>query len=274
MFTRALFAWFRKNARSLPWRQTSNPYYILLSEIMLQQTQVSRVIPKYLEFIHRYPTLHHVAAASKAEIIHIWSGMGYNNRALRLRELAEILVTKNNGIIPSTPEELIKLPGIGKYTAHAVASFAFKKRVPVVDTNIDRVLKRCFPQWCKEQSVWEIARALLPQKRSHVWNQALMELGSLCCTSQSPRCNTCPWEQWCAKDIQYQQRKNSKRTEPSFRGIPNRLYRGKIVQFLRQHHKATFDDLAEFFSLSRNEYNWLQSLLQKMENDGIINIRA
>lgn len=270
---RNLFSWFRIHARQLPWRQTKDPYHILLSEIMLQQTQVARVIPKYHEFLQRYPTLRHLASATKAEIIHLWSGMGYNNRALRLHEMAKILVREFNGSVPSTPEELVKLPGIGKYTAHAVASFAFHRRVPVVDTNIERVLKRCFPTFCEQYGVWEVAEALLPQKDSHVWNQALMELGSICCTAYSPHCLVCPWDRWCAKEIERASRKNHKKKEPNLRGIPNRLYRGKIVQLLRLKHTVTFDELVDFFTLKRNEYNWLHTLLEKMANDGIISLQ-
>lgn len=208
-FGTALRRWFRVNGRDLPWRTTRDPYRILVSELMLQQTQVSRVVPKYLEFLETFPTLHHVARARPARVSEAWSGLGYYARARNLHALARQVTDGGHnatGTIPAEVDALRALPGIGAYTAGAVSSFAYERRAELVDTNVARVLKRVFaPQvdlksGAGQRRVWSIARELLPRAGNHCWthNQALMELGALVCTARVARCSECPVKRMCA----------------------------------------------------------------------------
>jgi A/G-specific adenine glycosylase len=205
-FGRKLRAWYRVNARDLPWRRTRDPYHILVSELMLQQTQVSRVITKYAEFLDRFPTLEAVAASRPARVREAWNGLGYYARARNLQRLARTIVRDREPAgIPREPDALRKLPGIGAYTAGAVASFAYEHRAPLVDTNVARVLTRVFAPHVNPRThaghkeTWQIARAVLPRTgaTTYVHNQALMELGALVCTARSRACSTCPVRSVC-----------------------------------------------------------------------------
>jgi A/G-specific adenine glycosylase len=187
-------AWYRKTARDLPWRETRNPYAILVSEFMLQQTQVSRVLDYYPRFLKRFPTLDSLARAKPKAVREAWDGLGYYARARNLHQLAQ-QVSGAGGRVPDDPAELIKLPGVGKYTAGAVACFAYEKPVAAVDTNVRRVLGRAFlGEGRREKDVWALAAAVVPKhgKRAWAFNQALMELGALVCTARKPRCPECP----------------------------------------------------------------------------------
>jgi A/G-specific adenine glycosylase len=202
-FGRRLRAWYRANARDLPWRRTRDPYSILVSELMLQQTQVARVVPRYHEFLDLFPTIADVARSSPRRVREAWEGLGYYARARNLHRLAR-RVTANgrepNRTLPADPAALRALPGIGPYTAGAVASFAYERRTPLVDTNVARVLRRVFapatdPKSTRGQrALWELAAALLPRTGRAAWthNQALMELGALVCTARRPQCDRCP----------------------------------------------------------------------------------
>jgi A/G-specific adenine glycosylase len=198
-FGRRLRAWYRAHARDLPWRRTRDPYHVLVSELMLQQTQVSRVVVRYGEFLDQFPTLHHVAQAPAARVTEAWQGLGYYARARNLHRLAQ-QVTDGPGVLPADPAELRRLPGIGAYTAGAVASFAYERRAPLVDTNVARVLRRVFaPQLpartpATAKPLWRLAEATLPRSGRHAWthNQALMELGALVCTARVAHCDRCP----------------------------------------------------------------------------------
>jgi len=204
-FSRRLRAWFRNHGRDLPWRRTRDPYRVLVSELMLQQTQVSRVIDYYERFLARFPTLDHVADAPKRSVLKSWTGLGYYARARNLHALARHVI-RDGGAIPDDPEKLRTLPGIGAYTAGAVASFAYERRAALVDTNVARVLQRVFlpaldPKSSRGQrATWAIATQLLPRTGRHTWvhNQALMEVGALICTARVRHCNRCPVAQLCA----------------------------------------------------------------------------
>jgi A/G-specific adenine glycosylase len=205
-FGRKLRAWYRVNARDLPWRRTRDPYHILVSELMLQQTQVSRVITKYAEFLDRFPTLEAVAQSRPARVREAWNGLGYYARARNLQRLARTIVhDREPAAIPKEPDALRKLPGIGAYTAGAVASFAYERRAPLVDTNVARVLTRVFAPHLNPRThaghkeTWQIARAVLPRTgaTTYVHNQALMELGALVCTARARGCQTCPVRSVC-----------------------------------------------------------------------------
>jgi len=203
-FSRRLRAWFRKHGRDLPWRRTRDPYRVLVSELMLQQTQVARVVDYYERFLTRFPTLAHVAEAPQRSVLSKWAGLGYYARARNLHSLAR-RVTRDGGSIPADPADLRDLPGIGAYTAGAVSSFAYERRAPLVDTNVARVLHRAFtpaidPRSSRGQRVgWEVAERLLPRtgRASWVHNQALMELGALVCTARVRHCDRCPVSSLC-----------------------------------------------------------------------------
>ena len=198
-FSRTLRAWFRKHGRALPWRETRDPYRVLVSEAMLQQTQVSRVVDYYDRFLDRFPTIDALANARPRQVRESWEGLGYYARARNLHALAR-RVEGGLGELPSDPALLRELPGVGPYTAGAVASFAFERRAALVDTNVARVLRRAFAPRADfktargQKRLWGIAERLLPRTGRATWahNQALMELGALICTARVARCNECP----------------------------------------------------------------------------------
>lgn len=198
-FRRRLLRWFRKHGRTLPWRATRDPYRVLVSEFMLQQTQVSRVEQYYHRFLDRYPTIGHLAAARPQQVRESWDGLGYYARAANLHRLAQEVVARHDGRIPEDVALLRKLPGVGRYTAGAVATFAFELKEPAVDTNVARVLRRAFhPRMGKsarqQKRLWETAARILPRRGRDAWalNQGLMELGALVCTARVARCEVCP----------------------------------------------------------------------------------
>ena len=210
-FGTRLRAWYRRNARDLPWRRTRDPYHVLVSELMLQQTQVARVVDFYATFLARFPTLESIARAREAHVVAEWAGLGYYARARNLHKLARQVTRDGSAtwgsesVLPTEPDALRALPGIGAYTAGAVASFAFERRAPLVDTNVARVLTRVFaprlhPKRGRDQKkIWAIAKALLPRTGKSTWthNQALMELGALVCTARVKRCGKCPVRAGC-----------------------------------------------------------------------------
>jgi len=207
-FGRRLRAWYRANGRDLPWRRTRDPYRILVSELMLQQTQVSRVLGYYDRFLDRFPDLAQLARARPRQVREAWEGLGYYARARNLHRLAREVTDQGaspNETLPSDPRRLRELPGIGEYTAGAVASFAYERRAELVDTNVARVLRRAFAPDVDAKSaagkrhIWQIARKLLPRTGRATWthNQALMELGALVCTARVARCDQCPVRREC-----------------------------------------------------------------------------
>lgn len=198
-FQRALLAWFRRHGRDLPWRRTRDPYHVAVSEFMLQQTQVSRVEGYYTRFLRRFPTLHHLAAARPSAVREAWAGLGYYRRATNLHSLARTVRAEHDGVIPRDPGQLQQLPGVGRYTAGAIATFAFEQSTPAVDTNVERVIRRAFhPRLGRgaraSVRIWTTAAALVPGRGPSAWafNQAIMELGALVCTAREARCGECP----------------------------------------------------------------------------------
>jgi A/G-specific adenine glycosylase len=204
-FRKRLAAWFRRHSRDLPWRRTRDPYHVLVSELMLQQTQVSRVVDFYGRFLDRFPDLYTLAKAPPKQVRESWEGLGYYARARNLHTLAQQVTTERAGVIPAEVDELRALPGIGAYTAGAVSSFAYERRAALVDTNVARVLKRVFAPRADlksgkgQKKLWAIAEHLLPRTGKAVWthNQALMELGALVCTARVARCEVCPVRKVC-----------------------------------------------------------------------------
>jgi A/G-specific adenine glycosylase len=197
-FRRALLAWYDRHRRDLPWRRTRDPYRIWLSEIMLQQTRVAAVLEHYRVFLKRFPNVRALAAASEDAVIAAWSGLGYYRRARMLHQCAKQVVDQHGGRFPRNSQALLALPGIGRYTAAAIASIAFDEPVAVVDSNVERVLRRIAGRNLPPEEIWQQAQSLLSPSRPGDFNQALMELGATVCTPRQPKCPKCPLRKWCA----------------------------------------------------------------------------
>lgn len=238
----AVLAWYDDHARDLPWRRPgTSPWGVLVSEVMLQQTPVVRVEPAWRAWTTRWPTPADLAEAAPAEVLRAWDRLGYPRRALRLRECARVIVERHAGEVPAAPEELLALPGVGTYTAAAVAAFAFGRRTVVLDTNVRRVLGRAFrglalPPPSIVRAEHELAAACLPRpaEESVRWNVAVMELGALVCTARSPRCAACPLATtcaWLAADRPADEHAARRRTQ-AWHGT-DRQVRGRIMAHLR-----------------------------------------
>jgi A/G-specific adenine glycosylase len=202
-FRRALLAWYKVHGRDLPWRRTADPYHILVSEIMLQQTQVDRVVPKYHEWLDKYPSLEALANAPESDVSGTWRPLGYNIRPKRLHAIARDAVARYDGRLPSDPETLLSFKGIGAYTAGAIRSFAFGQRAAILDTNVARVLFRVFvgrgdaKTHSARKHLWAVSEVLVPRKRVFDFNQALMDLGAMVCVARKPKCLVCPMAAIC-----------------------------------------------------------------------------
>jgi A/G-specific adenine glycosylase len=202
-FQRRLLAWYRRYGRDLPWRNTADPYKILVSEIMLQQTQVDRVIPKYREFLDKYPSVEHLADAPVDDVRKTWYPLGYNIRPIRLHGIAREAMARYGGAIPSSEDDLLSMKGIGRYTAGAVRSFAFGLDAPILDTNVARVLSRVFlpnadpKRGTDKTRLWHLSEALIPHGKGYDFNQALMDFGATVCTARKPACPTCTMRTIC-----------------------------------------------------------------------------
>jgi A/G-specific adenine glycosylase len=289
----ALLTWFEQNARDLPWRRTRDPYRVLVSEVMLQQTQVDRVVPRYHAFLERFPTLEALAAAPLADVIREWAGLGYNRRAVNLQRAARAVLETHAGQFPRDPAGLRALPGIGAYTAGAVACFAFEQDVAFMDTNIRRVVRRVFAEPAAEPSeaeLLEMALAALPRGQGWVWNQAIMELGALICTAAAPACWRCPLRPFCrdyaarvAADEQALDgvasvpvraaRRVAERRETPYAGS-SRWYRGRIIDVLRALPDDSPLALAELGGRIKPDFTpaelpWLERLVTGLARDGL-----
>ena len=203
-FQRQLLRWYAEHGRDLPWRRTRQPYRVLVSEIMLQQTQVDRVVPKYHEFLRHYPTIEKLAAAPVEAVRRLWYPLGYNIRPIRLHAIACESVARYGGRLPDREDELRQLPGVGRYTAGAILSFAYGRDAAVLDTNVRRVLGRVFmgphrlARVRGQRVFWDLATALVPRGRGYDFKQALMDFGAIWCTPRKPNCAPCPMKRFCA----------------------------------------------------------------------------
>jgi len=202
-FRQRLLDWYRKNGRSLPWRETTDPYHILVSEVMLQQTQVDRVLPKYHEWLERYPSFEALSHADETDVIRTWYPLGYNIRPRRLHAIARETMTRFDGALPDDESTLLSFKGIGEYTVGAVRSFAFGKRAAILDTNVARVLFRVFvgsgdpASHAMKKHLWALSWAVLPHRHVFDFNQALMDFGATLCSARKPACTTCPMTRHC-----------------------------------------------------------------------------
>ena len=296
----ALLQWYAAEKRDLPWRTTSDPYAILVSEIMLQQTQVDRVLPKYKQFLSIFPTLFDLAAASTADVINAWVPLGYNMRAVRLQGIARQVLSEYQGRIPDSIEKLLTLKGIGRYTAGAIACFAYHKQVATVDTNIRRVLHRIFfgleypESKLNDAQMLVFAENVLPTGEAYDWNQALMDLGATICTSNNPRCDYCPLQKQCqaytemsqqslfpSGDVFRQLRKVAEKKAAYKATAPtqpftssNRYYRGRIIDFLRQmpdKQRVSLNALGPCIKADFGEQDlpWLEKIVRGLVRDGL-----
>lgn len=279
----ALLAWWDAGHRDLPWRRTHDPYAILVSELMLQQTGVERVVPKWSAFMERFPTLAALAAASPADVIRMWQGLGYNRRAVNLHRLAGVVVNESDGRMPATVPELQALPGVGPYTARAVASIAFGQPAAAVDTNVRRVLTRVVEGAESARSptgVQELADLMLAAERPGDWNQALMELGATVCTAAAPRCPVCPLRHLCAAAPHIRAvRERGERYRAPRQKAPqgawtgsSRFYRGRVVDMLRAGEGLSPAQIGARLRLdfSDDDLSWLRGLLAGLARDGLI----
>jgi len=275
----SLTQWYRADHREFPWRETTDPYQILVSEVMSQQTQLGRVVEAWSDFLERWPTVESLAGADRADVVGFWTdhSLGYNNRAKYLHEAAGQVVSEYDGEFPEEPEQLQELMGVGPYTANAVASFAFDNGDAVVDTNVKRVLYRAFGVPDDDTAFEEAASALMPEGESRLWNNAIMELGGTACEG-TPRCNEagCPWRGWCqayetgdftAPDVP---------TQPEFEGS-RRQFRGRAVGALREHGPLALDDLGprvrvDYKPDGKYGREWLGDLLTDLEADGLVEL--
>ncbi len=235
-----VLAWFDAHGRRLPWRETRDPYRTLVAEVMLQQTGTGRVAPTYADFLQRFPTLERLAHAPAMEVIQAWRGLGYNRRAVELHRTAQTIAREHGGGFPSDPAALRRLRGLGEYTASALACFAFDKQVPVVDTNVRRVLARAAlgkdPDEVPGDRIAALASEWLPDGEAYRWNQALMDVGAMVCRAATPLCTKCPLRATCLYASKGRHRKppvRKPKPQEKFEGS-RRQARGTVVDHLRR----------------------------------------
>ncbi len=251
-----LTTWYARHARSLPWRERSDAYAVWISEIMLQQTRVETVIPYFQRWMEHFPTVQALAAASEQDVLKLWEGLGYYSRARNLHQTARVVVSDYNGQFPSETDQLRKLPGIGRYTAGAIASIAFGRDEPVLDGNVRRVLARIFdislPARSKvaEALFWELAEQLIPSGQASEFNQAVMDLGATICTPRSPNCPVCPVNDLCEANrlgIQDQRPVLEKRAPtPHLVVTAGVLRRGETIFLARRPSKGLLGGMWEY----------------------------
>ncbi len=282
-FATRLITWYHLNARTLPWRQQPTPYTTWLSEILLQQTRIKQGLPYYHKFITTYPTLNHLAQATEKEILHLWQGLGYYRRALNLLRCAQEIITNHNGTFPTNYKQLCTLPGIGPYTAAAIASIVFHEPIALVDGNVYRVLARIFGQQDNIQTpqaqkkFTKLAQSLLDTQQPGIFNQALMEFGALHCTPAQPRCNTCIFSDICIAKKQQLQHILPIKTKKA--PLKNRFFhyfifthQGKTY-FKKRTQKDIWHGLYDFHLIEKKRFHPLNdlhdTLLQHIQKENI-----
>ena len=287
-----LLEWYERFGREqLPWRTTRDPYYTLVSEFMLQQTQVDRVVPKFEAFICRFPDLRALANATTADVLREWQGLGYNSRAVRLQRLAQTVVERHGGLLPHELESLLALDGIGPYTAAAIRAFAFNENDAPLDTNIRRIVHRLFfgvehPPKATQAQLDSAARRMVPPGRSHDWNSALMDLGASICTARAPKCLLCPVSTSCtAAPIDpalLEQKRRASAKQPSKQSAmpfesTTRYARGRIVDALRALPPGQRISLLDLHAelapvLDGRTMEDVASLVAALERDGLVSL--
>ena len=261
-----IIQWYKKYGRhNLPWRKSTDAYHIYLSEIMLQQTQVKTVLERfYFQFLEKFPTLESLAKANEHEVLKAWEGLGYYTRARNLHKTAQIV----QKALPKTAEELIKLPGIGPSTSHAIACFAFKAQLPILDGNVKRILYRVNAcKSAKDKELWQMAYALFKghEKYAYEYNQAMMDIGSLVCTLKNPNCAQCPFEQQCLgknRPHDYPEKKKKRQKEIRERNIVIYTHHHKIALFQNETKllKGLYSLKQYENQIDESEYDYLGSI--------------
>ncbi len=282
-FRRSLLRWYQAHKREFLWREDyPDAYVVLVSEFMLQQTQTSRVQTLAPLFLQRFPTIQTLAAATNAEMIVAWRGLGYNSRALRLRDCARAVVLEHGGQIPASEELLLKLPGIGPYTAAALSVFAFHQTRVVIDVNIERVISRVFADELElsgrpptdRRKIAELLQQVHDAKHISAFYQGLMDVGAQICKARSTQCTECPLEQLCSSAHRVVFHEKTKRAEPSHRSEPNRIWRGRCVELLRhspKHQSSVQSLLSKLIDQpDANDAEWFATLLKSLERDEIV----
>jgi A/G-specific adenine glycosylase len=277
-FQTKVLDWFDSHGRSFPWRETRDPYRTMVAEVMLQQTQTGRVTPSYASFLARFPTLERLAQAPAIDVIQAWRGLGYNRRAIDLQRTAQTVAGEHGGAFPSNPAALRRLPGLGEYTANAIACFAFDAQVPVVDTNVRRVLARSAlgkdAAEVSADAVGGLARDRLPAGDAYRWNQALMDIGAMICRIEKPLCAKCPLRSSCAYHAKGRHKKEpvrAKKPGEPFEGS-RRQARGTIVDHLRRAARkgVTLGELVrQMHPNGDGDTGTLVEILSKLEAEGL-----
>ena len=287
---RALLDWFARSGRGgLPWRERRDPYFTVVSEFMLQQTQVDRVVPAFGAFVAAFPDFASLARASVADVLRAWKGLGYNSRAVRLHALAVAVAARADGAMPREREALLALPGVGPYTASAVRAFAYDEDDAACDVNVRRVVHRLFfgmeyPPRAGARELDARALALVPPGRAHDWNSAMMDLGATICTARAPKCGVCPLSDACvaapidAAALEAARKANAKPPSPQaalrFEATA-RYARGRIVDALRAlppHRAISFLDLQRELApaLPGRDVAEVRALIDALERDGLV----
>ena len=294
-----LLDWYERSHRDFPWRQTEDPYEILVSEVMSQQTQLDRIVEPWRDFVERWPDVEALAGADRADVVAFWSAhnLGYNNRAKYLHEAAKQVRDDFDGEVPGEPAALEDLQGVGPYTANAVASFAFNNGDAVVDTNVKRVLYRAFDVRDEDEVFEAVANTLVPNGHSGAWNNAIMELGGVACEKR-PKCDEagCPWRRWCSAYRSGNFEAPDIPTQEPFEGS-RRQMRGRVVEALAEHGAQVLEELGPRVRVDYTSNvgqgtvedgderedpeteakpagrEWLQDLLADMESEGLVTVR-
>lgn len=274
----SVLAWFDRQRRHFPWRETRDPYRTMVAEVMLQQTQTGRVAPSYETFLDRFPTLDRLAHAPAMDVIQAWRGLGYNRRAVDLQRAAQAIAGEYGGVFPRDPESLRRLPGLGEYTAGAVACFAFDAQVPVVDTNVRRVLSRAAlgkdAGEVPSRDISSLAAEWLPQGEAYRWNQALMDVGAMICRPSNPLCAKCPLRAACVYHAKGRHRRapaaTARPAAERFEGS-RRQVRGSIVDHLRRAARKgiTLGELARHMDGDGSDLEPIVEVLAKLEQEGL-----
>lgn len=268
-FNKLLFSWYKKYGRDLPWRRTKNPYRIVVSELMLQQTQVERVKEKYQEFLRVFPNVEVLASASLGDVLRVWSGLGYNRRAKYLHQMAKTIIEEHNGKFPTERQTLLTLPGIGPSTASALGAFAFERDEAMIDTNIRRVLCRVFFQKRipKDSELYTFANTLIPKGKGREWNYAVMDIASKYCKARGHNDEDCPLARLHGDvdDFVY------KKPQSTFAGSP-RFYRGQVIKYLVEKNKGVRgDQVISDLGFGQNE---IVRALESLQKEGLVRKRG
>ena len=266
---RSLASWYRPRRRAYPWRGETDPYRILVSEVMLQQTQAARVVPAYERFVQQFPSVETLAGARRGDVLRAWDGLGYNRRAVALSEAARRIVADQGGTIPSRTEDLRRLPGVGAYTAAAVAALAFGARIPAVDTNVRRVVARAVvgrePDDVASVELDGAARAFLGRADPATWNQAMMDLGRGVCRSL-PDCGACPLSGGCRFLVAGRRPRRRRSRQGAFEGS-SRQVRGTVVHHLRGQASATIAALSSTTGVAPDR---IARAVAELHRDGVV----